>query len=378
MKIGHVISSIDKESGGTSTYIQLLANELAKDIGVNIATLKSFDPLLLNKNVNIFSAAKSFPKFLAFSAELKKYLNLLETDLFHGNGLWQYPVHAMATTAQKREIPYIISPHGMLEPWALNSGKWKKKLALNIYQQKDLAKATCIHATAPMEASNIRKLGFNNPIAVIPNGIDLKEFPIRKKDSNKKNNTLLFLSRIHPKKGIETLIEAWSQLTNNQRQNWKIEIAGNGTKEYISSLQNLINTKKLENEIQIIGPQFREKKIATYHQADLFVLPSYSENFGIVVAEALACGIPVITTNGTPWEELNTFNAGWCVDVGIEPLIKSLEQALQLTDLQRLQMGKNGRLLIENNYSIESTTKKTIQLYNWIINKTSKPDFPII
>ncbi len=118
--------------------------------------------------------------------------------------------------------------------------------------------------------------------------------------------TLLFLSRIHHKKGIELLLEAWQRIGKQLRSNWKINIAGNGESNYINNINQLITKKNLVGEIEIIGPKFGEDKIRTYRQADLFVLPTYSENFGIVVAEALAYGIPVITTKGTPWEELNT------------------------------------------------------------------------
>lgn len=375
MKILHTISSIDKNSGGTSTYLQLLANELSKHISLEVITMQTDNPLSLDKEVKLFFANKSGTGFMGISKDMKQYLNKVEANIFHGNGMWQYPVHAMAKFAQKRKTPYIITPHGMLEPWAINAGKWKKKLALALFQRKDLENAVCIHATARSEAENIRQLGFKNPIAVIPNGIDVMEFPFHSKEKNKKERTILFLSRIHPKKGIELLIEAWQKLDKALKINWKIEIAGNGDSAYVESLQKLIDEKCLAKEIHIIGPQFGEAKLKAYQQADLFVLPTYSENFGIVVAEALACGVPVITTKGAPWEELNTKNAGWWIEIGIESLVESLKQAMQLNDAERQQMGVNGRKLVEKNYSIESVAQKMIQLYQWILKEGEKPEF---
>ncbi len=120
----------------------------------------------------------------------------------------------------------------------------------------------------------------------------------------------------------------------------------------------MLNKNGLNEEIKIIGPQFGNDKLAAYHRADLFVLPTYSENFGIVVAETMACGIPVITTKGTPWEELNTNNAGWWIDIGATPLAEALQKALQTSEAERLQMRQNGRKLVEENYSIESVAKK--------------------
>lgn len=185
----------------------------------------------------------------------------------------------------------------------------------------------------------------------------------------------MFLSRIHPKKGIEMLIEAWLRLDPRIKTGWQIEIAGNGDPIYIETLQRTIDEKGLRKEIQIIGPQFGEDKLATYQCADLFVLPTYSENFGIVVAEALACGIPVITTKGTPWEALNTRNAGWWIDIGAEPLVKALKQAMKLSEQELQQMGQNGRKLVEENYSIESVASKMVRLYDWILKGGEKPEF---
>jgi len=375
IQICHVISSIDKNSGGSAVFVQLVSNEQVKNIKVSIVTNKSNCPLDINNSVQIFTASTSFRILQGYSDELKSILNCIETDLFHGNGLWQFPVHTMAKVARKKNIPYIISPHGMLEPWALNAGQLRKKMALWFYQEKDLALAACIHATASKEAKNILSLGFKNPIAVIPNGIDLSEFPFPEKKQEKAKSTVLFLSRIHPSKGIELLIKAWEFLPVSLRNDWQIKIAGNGETEYIASLQQIINSKRLENEIYIVGPQFNMDKLKLYHEADLFVLPSYSENFGIVVAEALACCIPVITTKATPWEELNTYNAGWWIEIGADSLASTMLQAIQMDNAKRKQMGQNGRQLIAENYSIELVTLKMVELYDWSLGKAKKPSF---
>lgn len=375
MKVVHVIDSIDQKAGGTSAYVQILTNELVKRIQIAISTIKSDSPLSFDPNIEIDESEVNFSISQIFSSQLGKNLIKLKPDLLHGNGLWGYPVHGMASFAKKLKIPYIISPHGMLEPWALNTKKWKKKLALLLYQYNDLAKASCIHATAQSEAENIRKLGFKNPIAVIPNGIKIAEFPIRQIQSEPEKKTLLFLSRIHPKKGIELLIDAWFNSDKKLRKNWHVEIAGNGDKMYIESLQKRIDEKGLSTEIRIIGPQFGRDKLLTYHRADLFVLPTYSENFGIVLVEAMACGIPVITTKGTPWEEVNKLNAGYWIEIGVPHLTDALNKIFKLTFEQLLQMGENGCRLVNEKYSIESVAFKTIKLYSWVLGKSEMPDF---
>lgn len=378
MKILHCIPDLNLSSGGPSLSVWSLVTGLRRlNIDVDIVTYESQDGNDKMIGESLFVKTIPSPRFRRFgySVSLKNFLQNSSYEIFHGHSLWQYSVHAMAKTARKKNLPYIIAPRGTLEPWSLKVGKCKKKLVLALYQRNDLAKAACIHATASMEAENIRKLGFKNPIAVIPNGIDISEYSLKPETIKKEKNTILFLSRIHPKKGIENLIEAWYQTNKTLRQNWQIEIVGNGVKNYIASLQKLIETKGLQEEIKIIGPQYGSAKLKAYHQADLFVLPTYSENFGMVVTEALSCGVPVITTKGTPWEELNTYNAGWWIDIGVQPLVEVLQKALCLSEEQRQQMGQNGRKLVEEKYSIEAVAAQMIQLYRWILNEGDKPEF---
>jgi len=374
MKVLHTISGIDRKAGGPSKSISDLSYELAKNnLDISIITYSSPNPYIVKSTQ--YNLKLHFVNDGRFKKELNNLVSKNNFDILHGHGIWQMPVHYMASLAREIHKPYVISPRGMLRPWALEQGSLKKKIALKLYQNKDLSEAACLHSTAKIEADEIRLLGFKNPIAVIPNGIDLKEYSIRKEKIQNSKKTILYLSRVFPKKGIENLIEAWSMIAKEDRKDWQIKIAGNGNERYIHQLKKLISESTLENEIKFIGPKYGQDKIDTYYQADLFVLPTLGENFGMVVAEALACGVPVITTKGAPWEVLNTNNAGWWIDIGVEPLAKALTEAMQLSDSERIQMGLNGRKLVEENYSIESVAKKMIQLYEWILYKKEKPEF---
>jgi len=374
MKILQVISSIDVRGGGPSRSVTSLCSGIArKGISIQLLAKRTEQPYI-NK-----SEEDNFYLNLVSNGRLKKNLkttlNKDKIDLLHGHGIWQLPVHHMSELARRKAIPYVISPRGMLEPWALNAGKFKKKLALWFYQYYDIERAACIHATADMEALNIRNLGLKNPIAVIPNGINLSDYSVSRSNRADEDHHILFLSRLHPKKGIELLIQAWSKLSPDQRKGWKITIVGNGDSSYISMLNQLISSKRLKDDITILGPLFGEEKIKSYQEADLFVLPTYSENFGIVVVEALACGIPVITTKGTPWEELDSHQAGWWIDIGVEPLVKALTEAIALPESERQVMGQNGRELVKRKYSIEAVSDKMVTLYNWILNGGERPEF---
>jgi glycosyltransferase involved in cell wall biosynthesis len=242
------------------------------------------------------------------------------------------------------------------------------------YQDKDLRLASCIHATAKSEAEAIRALGYRNPIAVIPNGINLDEYPnYNKKTKNKRK--VLFLSRIHKKKGIENLINAWKELDRVTTQNWEVEVVGDGDEKYIANLKHLINHLNLGESIKINKAVYGVEKIEKYREANLFVLPTHSENFGIVIAEALASKTPVITTKGTPWEELNTHNCGEWIDIGKLPLKESLSKMLIKKDKELFEMGERGRQLIKEKYSMNAVAKDMNLLYKWLLDENEKPKF---
>lgn len=375
MKILYVIPSIDINTGGTATFLQLLSNTISKSEDVSIATIQSKNPVSLSEQIKLNYFPLSFPFLFNFSSGLKKFIQKYNFDIYHGNVLWLFPTHIMSRIARKKGRSYIISTHGMLEPWALNKGKFKKSLVMKLFQFNDLANSVCIHATARSEAKCIRELGFTNPIAIIPNGIDITEFKPKSQPNTRPKKTLLFLSRVHPKKGLEMLINAWSLVDERIKLNWKVEIAGNGNSSYLTKLNNLIHSLNLSDEINITGPKFGADKIKTYENADLFILPTYSENFGIVIAEALACGIPVITTKGTPWEDLQKEGIGWWTDIDVNSISDAITESLMLSDIDRFNMGIKGREFVKDNFSIDVISESMIDLYKWVDGKIEMPDF---
>jgi glycosyltransferase involved in cell wall biosynthesis len=378
MKITFFVTSIDNNSGGPARSITSLIEALGEKkelTEITLTTFKSQNPIktfFFNQKLHIKFYS---PSFLQYSLRLNNDLKINETDLFHLNGIWNFQIHQVVKISRERKIPYLVSTRGMLEPWALNQKIIKKKIAMFIYQYKDIELANCIHSTSLLEMEGLRKLGFKNSIAVIPNGINIKNFPEKKYVTGKKNKTILFLSRIHIKKGIELLINSWELLDEDLKENWCIKIAGNGDSKYLQKIINQVNEKGLSEKITYIGYKSNSEKIDCYHDADLFVLPSYSENFGNVIAEALCCGVPVITSKHTPWDILEHHYAGKCIELGLFPLKETLEEMMSKSDKEIQTMGKNGRKLIIENYSIESVAKKMILLYQWILKKKNKPDF---
>ena len=379
MEVIHFVKSIDKSTGGPAVSITTVVQAMINYSGIKSYLYTGFsDYPELNFLLNPNETVKYFELgFLGRFKHLKIRDKVEESVILHGNGIWDMPIHQMCLYARKKNIPYVLTTHGMLEPWALEQAKIKKKFALCLYQYSDLKKAACLHATSKKESSNYSKLGLTNPVAIIPNGIDLSQInPIKiQKKGNK--NKLLFLSRIHNGKGLENLLNAWKNLPAELKQNWSLEIVGAGEDNYVKGLVKQIEILNIQDNVKLIGPLYDKKKNNAFQSADLFVLPTFSENCGMVVAEAMAYGLPVITTKGAPWEELQTHNAGWWIDIGVEPLTTALMEAMSTPKTNLIEMGKNGRKLIEDKYSIESVAKQMTELYEWILQKRDKPDFVI-
>jgi len=230
---------------------------------------------------------------------MKHRATRLEADLFHGHGLWQYPVHYGMKAGRQRKIPTVLTPRGMLEPGAMQFSRWKKALARVAFQWRDLQGASCLHATAEAEAANLRALGLRPPICVIPNGIELP--PARDlaalPETGERVRRMAFLSRIHPKKGLPMFLRVWQQLQADF-PNWQVAIAGTDEDGHEDELKQLAIKLGVQETVTFPGPLFGAQKATFLRDADLFVLPTLSENFGIVVAEALGYGTPVVTTKG--------------------------------------------------------------------------------
>lgn len=355
MKILHIVGSIDKSAGGPSRSVPQTCENVSKlGIEIELITRPSENPVKVNVSDNFKLKFYSIKEL----REVGKKLSKNEISLVHLQHVWDPYIHIIARAARKKGIPYIITPRGMLEPWIMNRHPLKKKIAMWLYQRKDIEKAAYLHATCEMEKENIRKLGFKNPMVVIPNGIEISH--AKQKPEWKEVRNILFMSRVHPKKGIELLIEAIAGIQNKQL---KLIVAGEGDESYVEELKQLCKEKNVSEQIEFAGGVYGEEKWELYHASDLFVLPTYSENFGIVVAEALATGLPVITTTGTPWQELVTEKCGWWIDLAVENLQKAITEALQLEPEELKAMGVRGEKLIMEKYNIQVVANKIYEFY---------------
>lgn len=348
--------------------MQLLTVELGKLVDLHVVTHCEDNPLELEnctvhyipKNNNPFSA-KGKKEFL-------RLLDEIRPDVFHTNCCWLPMSARTAIWAKRLGYKVVYTPHGMLEPWIMKRHYWTKKLpAILLFQKKGLEIADIVHSTADSEKQNFMQLGWNRNVMVIPNCVQVED--IKLKTSWARKREILFLSRVHIKKGIYFLIEAVAKINEECRIKNKecpisrCIIAGEGDKAYIDELKEQAGRFGISHIIDFVGGVYGERKWELYRQADLFVLPTHSENFGIVVAEALASGTPVITTKGTPWQELEDYKCGWWTEVGTAPTFNALKKFLLCSETELEEMGRNGRRLVEEKYSTRKIAAAMKGLY---------------
>ena len=372
MKVLSFVSSLDLSYGGPSRSVPMLAKGLA-ELGVDITLMT-----IRSENMNIHSLEGTTAKLkvlepLFSRKEIAKYLADERFELIQIQSVWEMPYHKVMVEARRLGVPYIVTPRGMLEPWSLSQKKWKKKLAWLLYQRNDVQKSACVFTTAKMEADHVSELGITTCKAVIPNGIETDAYPCKSSVDGVKKQ-VLFLSRVHVKKGIELLFEAWKRI-HSDYADWQLLVIGNGEAEYIHSLENRVESLGLKDCIKILPPVFGEAKIKVYQESALFCLPSFSENFGMAIAEAMSCGTPVITTTNCPWNILNETNTGWCIDLSVDNLENALREAMGMDANALYDMGQRASKLIYDNFDYRSVTRKTLRLYEWLLNSGEKPEF---
>lgn len=292
-------------------------------------------------------------------------------DLVHDHGAWLPNNAAAALAARWHDVPLVITPRGMVEPWAMQHQALKKTLGWHLYQSHVLQSADLLHATSTLEARNLRELGLDAPIAVIPNGVEIPD-AWKQTPTEESPRRVLFLSRIHPKKGLPNLIDAWAQL---QPSGWELVITGPDEDGHRAEIEDRAERRGISDDVTFTGPVYGDEKWALYRNSDLFVLPTHSENFGVVIAEALASGLPAITTKGAEWSILEREGCGWWIEIGVEPLIEALRDAMGRTDAERLEMGQRGRRVAEEEFSWDSVAERMMGVYRWLLDEGEQPCF---
>lgn len=376
----HVVASLHPGAGGPSRTVIQLTDALAelKEFDVSLVSQRLAGDLSIpsNAKVNRYVIESNYRAVLRTGLPAKKVLMKLARNppstVIHSHGLWTPINHWAAVAARRRGLPLIIQPRGMLEPWALTQKAAKKKIAMVLFQRNDIETSKLLVATSTKEYEGIRAVGFKNPIAIIPNGILMNEIsarPFEKPSTRNGNRSVLFLSRIHRGKGLINLIHAWAVISP---VGWRLKIAGPNEDGHLEEVSRAARALGILDSIDYLGEIDGEKKTRTYEVSDLFVLPTFSENFGVVVAEALAHGLPVITTRGAPWAALETYGCGWWIDIGVNPLVLALREAMKMTDTERQAMGARGKEFVKR-YNWHDIATKLSDVYRWVLGEGGRP-----
>lgn len=401
IQTANLIGSISRKAGGLHESVRRLVQSLSGiGVGVRVLTVEDeftrqdaavWDPVSLD----IFP--RSWPENFGYSPGFLQVLDEYRPDLTHTHGVWMYPSIAVAAYCTRRRVPYMISPHGMLDPWAVRHHRWKKVLAYALYEINHVRGARCIRALSESEARSIREMKLRNPLVVIPNGIDLPKIgdatqlvaqapwdgfiePERK--------VMLFLSRIHPKKGLTNLLRAWA--ANSKSAEWILAIAGWDQGGHETELKRLCNELKIVwadvretgDEAQpakaatvlFLGPQFDEFKEACYRNCDAFVLPSFSEGLPMVVLEAWAFAKPVLITQECNLPEGLAAQAALEIDTTVDGISEGLRNVFSASDATLSEIGRRGRKLAEDRFSWDRIALKMKSTYEWMLGGGIEPE----
>jgi glycosyltransferase involved in cell wall biosynthesis len=377
--------SLNRNTGVASTAVSL-ARWLSQHIEVEltaptaISDLEETEVFLRGLVTHLFPQPQFLPRTIA--PALGKFLTheLPKFDVVHLHGLWRYPQWAAARCAQRLGIPYIVSPHGMCEPFELARKAWKKKIYFDLIERQTLQNAAAIHAITKAEQNHCAQLHCHNPIPVIPHGVEILPFlssaavdrhlPAIVAAIPPQAPVLLFMGRLHPKKGLDLLIPAFAQILKQHPAAYLV-LAGPDA-GYQETGVNLAQSLGIESRVLFPGMVTGVAKQALLQRSDVFALPSYSEGFSVAILEALAAAKPVVISKFCYFDEVINAHCGLVVDTNVSALAQGLNQILNLTPLSRSAMGEQGQQFIKHHYTWSATAAQMRDLYQFVLRSDRK------
>lgn len=375
VKVIQVVPSIGEECAGPSYSVPGLVRGLRNNnVETTLHFLDEIPSHLKDISHNVFNYPRHDQLNLGWSPEMLNGLKKAcrSADIIHNNSLWMMPNVYADWAARGTSCKRILAPRGTLAAWSLKKGWLKKKVFGWLLQFAALRHADMFHATCEKEYEEIRALGYKQPIAIVPIGMDIPtgKASVDKRDPNRLRR-IVFFGRIHKVKAVDNLVRAWGKLHDALPQ-WELVIAGPdcGAKP---KLDEIIAEETIPR-VRFTGELNGQAKYDFLTDADIYVLPSHTENFGVTVAEALASGTPAIASQGTPWEGVETNHCGKWVPIGVDPLADALRELTALSDEERIAMGQNGIDWIRRDFSWEGIGAKMKAAYAWLLGQGEKPD----
>lgn len=385
MKIALLTSSLSRRGGGIFDVVRRSSQLLQDRGGASVSVFGFEDEETINDGATWAPvrprsfARRGLPVF-PLSPMMLSELLASDADVVHGHGLWQYPSVASLLWTRKTGRPHVITPHGMLDEWAVRRSRWKKRVATVLFERANLDQAACVHALCIPEAKSIRHFGVRAPICVIPNGVDLPtaadEALMQRERASATEETVLYLGRLHPKKGLTNLIRGWaaarSAAASGDRK-WVLSIAGWDQGGYESELKTLASELRVSDTVRFVGPLFGADKTNAFARASAFVLPSLSEGVPMAVLEAWAFRLPVLITPECNLPEAYDLNAAVRIEAEADSIAKALRSLMSMSAEDRSRIAQNGRELVERQFTWTIAVEQMVGVYQWVTGNGPPP-----
>lgn len=380
MRALHTVSSIAMETSGVTYVVINLSQALTtQGVGVDLFSLgDESDEFRKGYHDRRFRTDLDWPVSLSklgASSAMRRTILASNFSVAHTHGLWMMPNIYPAEAARRLGKPFVLSPHGMLSSRALQYSRMKKRLFWAFLQGPAVKAVSCFHATASSEYEEIRAFGLRQPVAIIPNGIDLPILAeISVEEEPPRPPFILSLGRIHPKKGLNRLVAAFGLVAQDYPE-WQLRIQGPDEGGHAAELERQAAELGLSSRITIEPAVFGCDKFRLMRRAQVFALATLNENFAMTVAESLAVETPVISTKGAPWAGLVKNGCGWWINHGPEPMAAALREAMAMSPEARRTMGARGREWMKSEFEWDGIGAKMVQVYRWLIEGGTAPAY---
>lgn len=369
-----VLSHLDRKYGGLSAVVPALAAELRarQKVSTRLAAFCAPGENTGERAADVSIWPASHSQWVAQSALRRNFAQTVAgCDGVHIHGLWDASSVWAATAARQAKKPYLVSAHGMLEPWALEQKALKKRVYGALVERRTLDGAACLHALTTAEADDYRRFGCTRPIAVIPNAVEAPrtidcDLVRSKFPAVAGKRIVLFLGRLHIKKGIELLLEAWASVQTDH-PDAVLMLAGPGEESYVRSLRARAADLRIAEHVLFADMLQGDAKWSALQAAHVFVLPSYSEGLSVATLEALCAGTPVIVTDACHLPEVAEAECGWTIATAVQPLEQALHASLDATPDERQTMSGKARQLANHRFSWRTVSEQIAELYSCVL-----------
>ncbi|MCZ4341620.1 glycosyltransferase [Sphingomonadaceae bacterium G21617-S1] len=377
MRIAHVTSAVSRRADGvreTIEYSSAAQLELGHDVAVfGLAPRDQRVPAQQRwAGAPLHILPHAGPLSLGFAPKLSAELKAMAPDILHAHGLWTYPPAGAAQFRRRSGTPFILSPHGMLNGFALSLSRWKKRIASQLYQDAVFSAASLLHVTCEKELTEVRDYGLRQAVAIIPNGVALSGATPR----GPRSKTVLALGRIHPIKGLDRLVAAWARVEPHF-PDWTLRIVGPDVDGHAGALREMAGKLGI-SRLALEPPLYGADKDAALATASIFILPSLTENFAMTVAESLAAATPAIVSTAAPWPAIADRGCGWWIEPEPESLAATLREAIALPSATLQEMGKRGQSWMREEFTWASVADRLVATYAWLLDPGRRPSWIVL